>query len=147
MNWRGNMQRSAKALMAPILLMPVAPLYTAIGESGPDFLSAPGNAIILADLPLLFAVGVAIGFTDNDGMAAFAAVAGHVVLVAVMKAINPGITLEGGEFQPNEMSVLGGIMVGAYTSALYWRFRNIRFPEFLGFFSGKRFVPIIVSLV
>lgn len=141
------MQRVAKALMVPIVVMPVAALFIAIGEFGPDFFSAAGNAIIVEYLPLLFAVGVAIGFTDNDGMAAFAAVAGHVVLVAVMKAINPGITLESGEFQPNEMSVLGGIIVGAYTAALYWRFRNIRFPEFLGFFSGKRFVPIIVSLV
>lgn len=146
MNWRGIMQRVAKALMVPIVIMPVAALLIAIGQFGPDFFSAAGNAIIVDYLPLLFAVGVAIGFTDNDGMAAFAAVAGHVILVAVMGAINPGITLESGEFVPNEMSVLGGIIVGAYTSALYWRFRNIRFPEFLGFFSGKRFVPIIVSL-
>lgn len=147
MNWRGIMQRVAKALMVPIVVMPVAALLIAIGQFGPDFFSAAGNAIIVDYLPLLFAVGVAIGFTDNDGMAAFAAAAGHVILVAVMAAINPGITLESGEFVPNEMSVLGGIIVGAYTSALYWRFRNIRFPEFLGFFSGKRFVPIIVSLV
>jgi len=141
------MQRVAKALMVPIVVMPVAALFIAIGEFGPDFFSAAGNAIIVEYLPLLFAVGVAIGFSDNDGMAAFAAATGHVVLVAVMRAINPGITLESGEFRPNEMSVLGGIIVGAYTSALYWRFRNIRFPDFLGFFSGKRFVPIITALV
>lgn len=147
MNWRGFMQRVAKALMVPIVVMPVAALFIAIGEFGPDFFSAAGNAIIVDYLPLLFAVGVAIGFTDNDGMAAFAAAAGHVVLVAVMAAINPGITLASGEFRPNEMSVLGGIIVGAYTSFLYWRFRNIRFPEYLGFFSGKRFIPIITTLV
>jgi len=146
MNWRGFMQRVAKALMVPIVVMPVAALFIAIGEFGPEFFKAAGNAIIVDYLPLLFAVGVAIGFTDNDGMAAFAAAAGHVVFVAVMAAINPGITLESGEFRPNEMSVLGGIIVGAYTSALYWRFRNIRFPEFLGFFSGKRFIPIITTL-
>jgi len=147
MNWRGTMQRVAKALMVPIVVLPVAALLIAIGEFGPDFFAAAGNAIIVDYLPLLFAVGVAIGFTDSDGMAAFAAVVGHIVLVDVMAAINPGITLESGEFRPNEMSVLGGIMVGAYTSALYWRFRNIRFPEFLGFFSGKRFIPIITALV
>lgn len=147
MKWRGIMQRVAKALMVPIVVMPVAALFIAVGEFGPEFFKAAGNAIIVEYLPLLFAVGVAIGFTDNDGMAAFAAAAGHVILVKVMAAINPGFALESGEFIPNEMSVLGGIIVGAYTAALYWRFRNIRFPEFLGFFSGKRFVPIIVSLV
>ncbi|NLY31417.1 MAG: PTS transporter subunit EIIC [Firmicutes bacterium] len=127
--------------------MPVAALLLAIGEFGPDFFTAAGNAIIIDFLPLLFAVGVAIGFTDSDGMAAFAAVTGHLVLQAVMSAVNPGMTLASGEFQPNDMSILGGIIVGAYTAALYWRFRNIRFPEFLGFFSGKRFVPIITALV
>mgnify|MGYP000862250609 FL=1 len=147
MNWKGIMQRVAKALMVPIVVMPIAALFIAIGQFGPAFFTAAGNAIIVDFLPLLFAVGVAIGFTDSDGMAAFAAVTGHVVLVAVMKAINPGITLASGEFQPNDMSVLGGIIVGAYTAALYWRFRNIRFPEFLGFFSGKRFIPIITALV
>jgi glucose-specific phosphotransferase system IIA component len=147
MNWKGTMQRTAKALMVPIVVMPVAALFIAIGQFGPDFFTAAGNAIIVDFLPLLFAVGVAIGFTDSDGMAAFAAVIGHVVLTAVMRAINPGITLASGEFQPNDMSVLGGIIVGAYTAALYRRFRNIRFPEFLGFFSGKRFIPIITALV
>lgn len=147
MNWKGTMQRVAKALMVPIVVMPVAALFIAIGQFGPAFFTAAGNAIIVDFLPLLFAVGVAIGFTDSDGMAAFAAVTGHVVLTAVMRAINPGITLASGEFQPNNMSVLGGIIVGAYTAALYLRFRNIRFPEFLGFFSGKRFIPIITALV
>lgn len=147
MNWRGIMQRVSKALMVPIVVLPLAALLIAIGQFGPEFFTAAGNAIIVDYLPLLFAVGVAIGFTDYDGMAGLAAVVGHVVLVAVMAAINPGITLESGEFRPNEMSVLGGIIVGAYTAALYWRFRNIRFPEFLALFSGKRFVPIITAVV
>lgn len=147
MNWRGIMQRVSKALMVPIVVLPLAALLIAIGQFGPEFFTAAGNAIIVDYLPLLFAVGVAIGFTDYDGMAGLAAVVGHVVLVAVMAAINPGIALESGEFRPNEMSVLGGIIVGAYTAALYWRFRNIRFPEFLALFSGKRFVPIITAVV
>lgn len=147
MNWKGTMQRVAKALMVPIVVMPVAALFIAIGQFGPSFFTAAGNAIIVDFLPLLFAVGVAIGFTDSDGMAGFAAVVGHVVLVAVMRAVNPGITLLSGEFQPNDMSIMGGIIIGGITAALYWRFRNIRFPEFLGFFSGKRFIPIITALV
>lgn len=145
MNWRGVMQRTARALMVPIVVLPVAALLIAAGEFGPDFLAAAGNAIIQDYLPLLFAVGVAIGFTNYDGMAAFAAVVGHQILVAVMTSINPGFMV-GEELIPNEMSVLGGIMVGAVTAMLYFRFRNIRFPEFLGLFSGKRFVPIITAV-
>lgn len=139
------MQRTARALMVPIVVLPVAALLIAAGEFGPDFLAAAGRAIIEDYLPLLFAVGVAIGFTNYDGMAAFAAVVGHQILVAVMTSINPGFMV-GEELIPNEMSVLGGIMVGAVTAMLYYRFRNIRFPEFLGLFSGKRFVPIITAL-
>ena len=145
MNWRGIMQRVSRALMVPIVVLPVAALLIAIGEFGPDFFAAAGNAIIQDYLPLLFAVGVAIGFTNSDGMAAFAAVVGHQILVAVMTSINPGVEIAG-RLIPNEMNVLGGIMVGAVTAALYHRFRNIRFPEFLGLFSGKRFVPIITAV-
>ncbi|MTI96846.1 MAG: hypothetical protein FH749_15455 [Firmicutes bacterium] len=147
MNWRRTMQSTAKALMVPIVILPLAAIFMAAGEFGPDFLDAAGAAIIIDNLPLLFAVGVAIGFTKYDGMAAFAAVVGHVVLTAVMRSINPGIELPNGEFIPNEMSVLGGILVGGYTAFLYYRFRNIKFPEFLGLFAGKRFVPIITALV
>jgi glucose-specific phosphotransferase system IIA component len=146
MNLRGIMQRTAKALMVPIVVMPVAAIFMAVGSQlGLDFVDAAGSSIIVQNLPLLFAVGVAIGFTGGDGMAAFAAVVGHVVLVAVMRSINPGMTV-GDRFIPNEMSVLGGIMVGGYTAALWHRFKDIRFPEYLGLFSGKRFVPIVTAL-
>lgn len=146
MNLRAIMQRTAKALMVPIVVMPVAAIFMAVGSQlGLDFVDAAGSSIIVQNLPLLFAVGVAIGFTGGDGMAAFAAVVGHVVLVAVMRAINPGLTV-GDRFIPNEMSVLGGIMVGGYTAALWHRFKDIRFPEYLGLFSGKRFVPIVTAL-
>ena len=60
MTWKGTMQRAAKALMVPIVVMPVAALLLAIGEFGPDFFTAAGNAIIIDFLPLLFAVGVAM---------------------------------------------------------------------------------------
>ena len=145
MNWKGTMQRAAKALMVPIVVMPVAALLLAIGEFGPDFFTAAGNAIIIDFLPLLFAVGVAIGFTDSDGMAAFAAVTGHLVLQAVMSAVNPGMTLASGEFQPNDMSILGGIIVGAYSSSLL-ALCNIRFRNSSVLFR-QALCPIITALV
>ncbi|MBT9177295.1 MAG: PTS system glucose-specific EIICBA component [Firmicutes bacterium] len=146
MKWREVMQRTARALMVPIVVLPVGAVLMAIGRFGPGFFGAAGAAIIIEYLPLMFAMGVAMGFTNYDGMAAFAAALGHVVLVAVMVAINPGVTLESGRIIPNEMSVLGGIMVGAYTATLYYRFRNVRLPEYLGFFSGKRFVVLVTAV-
>jgi len=144
--WREVMQRTARALMVPIVVLPAGAILMAAGRFGPGFLGAAGAAIIIEYLPLMFAMGVALGFTNSDGMAAFAAALGHVVLVAVMLAINPGITLESGRVIPNEMSVLGGIMVGAYTALLYYRFRNVRLPEYLAFFSGKRFVVLVTAV-
>lgn len=146
-NFRGNMQRVSKALMIPIVILPFAAIFLALGDiAGIDFLRVAGETIIRDYLPLLFAVGFAISFTGDDGYAAFAAVCGHIVMVGVMKSINPGITLEDGSFIPNEMSVLGGIITGIYTTILFQRFKDIEFPEFLGIFSGKRFVPIINSI-
>jgi len=145
-NWRDIMQRTARALMVPIVVLPVGAVLLAAGQFGPLFLRAAGGAIIIEYLPLMFAMGVAMGFTNYDAMAAFAAALGHVVLVAVMLAVSPGILIEGGRVIPNEMSVLGGIMVGGYTAMLYYRFRGVRLPEYLGFFSGKRFVVLVTAL-
>lgn len=147
-NLKSNMQKVAKALMIPIVILPFSAIFLAIGDiAGINFLKVAGETIIQSYLPLLFAVGFAISFTGDDGYAAFAAVCGHVVMVNVMKSINPGMTLDDGTFLPNEMSVLGGIIAGIYTTILYHRFKDIKFPEFLGLFSGKRFVPIITSVV
>ena len=148
LNIKSLMQRVAKALMIPIVILPFAAIFLALGEiAGIGFLQVAGNTIIREYLPLLFAVGFTISFTNNDGYAAFAAVCGHVVMVNVMKSINPGITLEDGTILPNEMSVLGGIIVGVYTTILYKRFKDIKFPEFIGLFSGKRFIPIITATI
>ncbi len=147
MDIKGIMQRVAKSLMIPIVILPFAAIFLALGEiAGIEVLKVAGNTIIRDYLPLLFAVGFTISFTNNDGFAAFAAVCGHVVMVRVMKAVNPGITLEDGTFLPNEMSVLGGILVGVYTTLLFKKFKDIKFPEFLGLFSGKRFIPIITAV-
>ncbi|MBT9136307.1 MAG: PTS system glucose-specific EIICBA component [Firmicutes bacterium] len=146
MKWREVMQRTARALMVPIVVLPVGAVLLAAGRFGPAFLGAAGAAIIIEYLPLMFAMGVAMGFTNYDGMAAFAAALGHVVLVAVMLAVSPGIVIEGGRVIPNEMSVLGGIMVGGYTAFLYYRYRGVRLPEYLGFFSGKRFVVLVTAV-
>ncbi|WP_223593097.1 N-acetylglucosamine-specific PTS transporter subunit IIBC [Neobacillus bataviensis] len=135
----GFLQRIGKALMLPIAVLPAAGLLLRFGQ--PDLLNIPfianaGNAIF-ANLALIFAIGVAIGFSkDNNGAAALSGAIGYLVLTEGTKAIDKNIN----------MGVLGGILAGIIAGLLYNRYRDIKLPEWLGFFSGRRFVPIITSV-
>ncbi|MFC4801912.1 N-acetylglucosamine-specific PTS transporter subunit IIBC [Neobacillus sp. GCM10023253] len=135
----GFLQRIGKALMLPIAVLPAAGLLLRFGQ--PDLLDIPfianaGNAIF-ANLALIFAIGVAMGFAkDNNGAAALAGAIGYLVLTEGTKAIDKNIN----------MGVLGGILTGIIAGLLYNRYRDVKLPEWLGFFSGRRFVPIITSV-
>ncbi len=158
-----QLQRLGKSLMLPIALLPAAGILLRLGQ--PDLLgkidapvigaffqamSAAGGAVF-AHLPILFAVGVAIGFARKaDGSTALAAVAGYLVIEAVFETMSPFV-LEGektasGAQQMINYSVFGGILVGLITAYLFDRFHTIALPSYLGFFGGRRFVPIVVSL-
>lgn len=134
------LQRIGKALMLPIAVLPAAGLLLRFGQ--PDllnipFIAAAGNAVF-ANLAIIFAIGVAMGFAkDNNGAAALSGAIGYFVLTEGAKAINEGIN----------MGALGGIIAGIVAGLLYNRFHNIKLPEWLGFFSGRRFVPIITAVV
>ena len=158
-----QLQRLGKSLMLPIALLPAAGILLRLGQPdllgkidaaviGPFFeaMSAAGGAVF-ANLPLLFAVGVAIGFARKaDGSTALAAVAGYLVLEAVFASMSPvvldGVTNVAGEQAMINYSVFGGIIVGLVTAWLFDRYHNIQLPAYLGFFGGRRFVPIVVSL-
>jgi N-acetylglucosamine PTS system EIICBA or EIICB component len=135
----GFLQRIGKALMLPIAVLPAAGLLLRFGQ--PDLLNIPfianaGNAIF-ANLALIFAIGVAIGFSkDNNGAAALSGAIGYLVLTEGTKALDKDIN----------MGVLGGILAGIIAGLLYNRYRDVKLPEWLGFFSGRRFVPIITSV-
>lgn len=135
----GFLQRIGKALMLPIAVLPAAGLLLRFGQ--PDLLNIPfianaGNAIF-ANLALIFAIGVAMGFAkDSNGAAALSGAIGYLVLTEGTKALDKTIN----------MGVLGGIIAGIIAGLLYNRFHNIKLPEWLGFFSGRRFVPIVTSL-
>ncbi|MGE5559483.1 MAG: glucose PTS transporter subunit IIA [Chloroflexota bacterium] len=136
MGYRSVLQKTSAALMVPIVILPIAAIYFALGtQTGIAPVLAAGKAILLTYLPLLFAIGVALGFCQQDGMAALSAAIGWTVMSEVMKSVNVD----------SDAGVLGGLLIGAATAAL-WRFRDVRFPEWLGLFSGKRFVPVITSL-
>ena len=106
------------------------------------------GAPIFAALPLIFAIGVALGLTGNDGVAALAAVVGFAVMVATM-----GVVRRWWAYEPRtimgipsiETGVFGGILIGAVAAMLFNRFYRVQLPPYLGFFAGKRSVPILTA--
>ena len=157
-------QQLGRAFMLPIAVLPVAGLLLRLGQ--PDlldiaFVVAAGNAIF-ANLGLIFAVGIAIGFaSQSHGAAGLAGLIAFLVATDGAKALidAPASTLAGldsdaaaaaltsyREAALAKLTVPLGIACGVTSGLLYNRFANIRLPEFLAFFGGRRFVPIIAGL-
>jgi len=159
-----SLQPLGRALMLPIAVLPVAGLLLRLGQ--PDlldipFLAAAGQAVF-ANLGLLFAMGVAVGFArDNNGAAGLAGVVcfliateGAKVLIAVppdtladVAEASKGITEAA--FRDSAIARLGvpiGILSGLIAGDFYNRFATLKLPEYLAFFSGRRFVPIVSGL-
>ncbi|AMO57606.1 PTS N-acetyl-D-glucosamine transporter [Endozoicomonas montiporae] len=136
----GYLQRLGKALMLPIATLPIAALLLRIGQ--PDlldiaFMAEAGNAIF-SHLPLLFAMGIAAGLSEDDaGSAVLAGAVGYFVLTAAAKTINTNI----------DMSFFGGIIAGVIAGHSYNRFHTVQLPQYLAFFGGKRLVPIMTGLI
>lgn len=176
-NLFGKAQQFGKSFMLPIAILPAAGLLLGIGGalSNPNtidiypildyawlqavftVMSSAGD-IIFSNLPVIFAVGLAIGLAKSDkGTAGLAALFGYLVMNATINSIltitdnlatdglstaGQGMTLG---IQSLETGVFGGIVVGIMTSFLHNRFNKMALPQFLGFFGGSRFVPIITS--
>src|SRR6186713_1771461 len=149
------LQKVGKCMMLPVSVLPVAGILLGVGSANfswlPEIVSqimaASGNAIF-ANLPLLFAIGVAIGLTNNDGVAALAGTVGFAVFLAAMGicAKLRGIATTTIMGIPSiETGVFGGIIVGLIAAAAFNRFYRIQLPSYLGFFAGKRAVPIITA--
>ncbi len=147
------LQKIGKCMMLPVSVLPVAGILLGVGSANfswlPESLSlimAKSGDAIFGNLPLLFAIGVAIGLTENDGVAALAGTTGYVVFLA---ALGVCAKLRGIEVKPImgiptiETGVFGGIIVGLVAAACFNRFYKIKLPSYLGFFAGKRSVPII----
>ena len=177
----GVLQRVGRSFMLPIAILPVAGLLLGIGSSftnetmlnayglmgimGPGtvlnavftVMSAAGN-VVFNNLPLVFAMGVAIGMAKKEKeVAALAAVIAFFIMHASISAmidIHGGTEnlLEGASasvlgITSLQMGVFGGIIVGLGAAALHNRFYKIELPQVLSFFGGTRFVPIISALV
>jgi PTS system N-acetylglucosamine-specific IIC component len=125
--------------MLPIAILPIAGLLLRLGDS--DLLNiaiihSAGNAIF-SNLALIFAIGIAVGFArDNNGTAGLAGAIGYLVMTSTLKVLDPHI----------DMGMLAGIIAGLLGGAMYNRFKDIALPEYLAFFGGRRFVPIVTGL-
>jgi PTS system N-acetylglucosamine-specific IIC component len=154
------LQKFGRSLMLPIAALPVAALLLRLGQ--PDLLGADGlgwvkvaavigaagNAIF-SNLPLLFALGVAIGMAKKaDGSTALAAVVGYLVFKGVGDAMSPfvlGLPAKGETQDLINYGVLGGILIGLTAGFLWQRYHRIGLPPYLAFFGGRRFVPIVTA--
>lgn len=154
-----NLQRFGRSLMLPIAALPAAALLLRLGQDDllgrfeplvnvAHVIGAAGGALF-DNLPLLFAVGISFGFArKGDGSTALAAVVGYLVITEVFKVMSPlvlGTAEVNGKVPEINFGVLTGIVMGL-TSALLWqRFHRTKLPDWLGFFGGRRLVPIITA--
>ncbi|MGN2620721.1 glucose-specific PTS transporter subunit IIBC [Bacillus stercoris] len=145
------LQQLGRALMTPVAVLPAAGLLLRFGDK--DLLNIPiikdAGGVVFDNLPLIFAVGVAIGLAGGEGVAGLAAVIGYLILTVTLDNMGKLLGLqppyEGAEHLI-DMGVFGGIIIGLLAAYLYKRFSSIELHPVLGFFSGKRFVPIITSV-
>jgi PTS system glucose-specific IIC component len=152
-----GLQKVGKSLMLPVAVLPVAGLLLGLGATDfhgyipANILLVMKNAgdVIFGNLPLIFAIGVALGFTENDGVAAIAATIGYLVTTVTLgvMATEMGIKTDTVMGLPSiQTGVFGGILAGGLAAFLFNRYYRISLPPYLGFFAGKRFVPIVTAL-
>ncbi|AOR22824.1 PTS transporter subunit EIIC [Clostridium taeniosporum] len=154
------LQRIGKSLMLPIACLPIAGLMLRIGQ--PDVIEALGfipflgqilpffgaaGSALFGKLPLLFAIGVAVGFSDDqNGSAGLAGVITYLTLTKVTEQYW-SMNYEAGFAATLNISFLGGIIAGIIGGLSYNKFRTVKLPEFLAFFGGRRLVPIMSGLI
>jgi PTS system N-acetylglucosamine-specific IIC component len=158
------LQKIGKSLNLPLATLPAAALLQRFGKIDyikdfhlgdhfggfinqyvAPFLLAGGDAIF-NNLPLIFAIGVAIGLA-GDAVAALAAAIAYQVLINVLPKVPIAFGNVVDIHAPLDMGVVGGIIAGIISSYVFKRFHSVQLPEWLAFFSGKRSVPIITSLI
>jgi len=152
-------QQLGRALMLPIAVLPAAALLLRFGQS--DLLNLPfmaaAGAAIFENLGLLFAIGIAVGFANaNNGAAGLAGVVGYFVIVkgaSVLMEIPPEIAADNAAKvmflaqAASRMSIPVGIVAGLSAGILYNRFYLVKLPDYLSFFGGKRFIPIVTGFL
>ncbi|MCZ1000558.1 PTS transporter subunit EIIC [Streptomyces mirabilis] len=158
-----GLQKVGRSLQLPIAVLPAAGILLRLGQAdvfGKDglgwnkvaavFMTA-GDAVF-SNLPLLFCVGIAIGFAKKaDGSTALAALVGFLVYKNVLTAfpltdakVTTGVDVAA---TYNDPKVLGGIIMGLIAAVTWQRFHRTKLPDWLGFFNGRRLVPILMAFI
>ncbi|MCX4962937.1 PTS transporter subunit EIIC [Streptomyces virginiae] len=162
-----GLQKVGRSLQLPIAVLPAAGILLRLGQ--PDVFGADGlgwgkvatvfataGDAVFSNLPLLFCIGVAIGFAKKaDGSTALAALVGFLVYKNVLTAFpvteaiintteNKGVDVAA---TYNNPGVLGGIIMGLLAAVLWQRYHRTKLVDWLGFFNGRRLVPIIMAFV
>ncbi|MHC5261329.1 PTS transporter subunit EIIC [Streptomyces sp. UC4497] len=158
-----GLQKVGRSLQLPIAVLPAAGIMVRLGQDdifgkdglGWDKVAAVFNnagGALTGSLPILFCIGVAIGFAKkSDGSTALAAVVGFLVYSKVLEAfpVTEAVVKKGEDVAAtyNDPGVLGGIIMGLLAAVLWQRFYRTKLVDWLGFFNGRRLVPIIMAFV
>ncbi|MFJ6754375.1 MULTISPECIES: PTS transporter subunit EIIC [unclassified Streptomyces] len=169
-----GLQKMGRSLQLPIAVLPAAGILNRLGLINAEgdgvwpqiakVMAAAGGALLNADLglPLLFCVGVAIGMAKKaDGSTALAAVVGFLVYRSVLRAFPTACPvgtkdIGGGCLGPDDSfaeytfqnpGVFGGIIMGLLAAWCWQRYHRVKLVDWLGFFNGRRLVPIIMTFV
>ncbi|MFC8235185.1 PTS transporter subunit EIIC [Streptomyces sp. NPDC057284] len=158
-----GLQKVGRSLQLPIAVLPAAGILLRLGQNdvfGKDglgwgkvatvFMTA-GDAVF-ANLPLLFCIGVAIGFAKkSDGSTALAALVGFLVYQNVLKAfpVSEEKIQAGKDIAAtyNDPKVFGGIIMGLISAVVWQRYHRTKLVDWLGFFNGRRLVPILMAFI
>ena len=151
-----EIQKIGKALMTPVAILPAAGLFLAFGNKLGIPLMEQAGQIIFSNLPLLFAVGAAIGLVGGDGVAALSAVVAILIMnttMGIMSDAAAGIAAGDSAYgmvmgiPTLQTGVFGGLIAGIIAAVCYKKFYKTELPAFLGFFAGKRLVPITTAVL
>ncbi|MEV7324328.1 PTS transporter subunit EIIC [Streptomyces sp. NPDC093970] len=157
-----GLQKVGRSLQLPIAVLPAAGLLLRFGQQDihdklhlPDKVTAvfaTAGGAIFDNLPMLFCIGVAIGFAKkSDGSTALAALVGFLVYANVLKAfpVTEAKVQAGADIAAtfNNPGVLGGLIMGLLGAVVWQRFHRTKLVDWLGFFNGRRLVPIIMAFV
>ncbi|MFH8799296.1 PTS transporter subunit EIIC [Streptomyces sp. NPDC017936] len=158
-----GLQKVGRSLQLPIAVLPAAGILLRLGQPDvfgkdglgwgkvADVFATAGDAVF-ANLPLLFCVGIAIGFAKKaDGSTALAALVGFLVYKNVLTAfpITEAKVTKGADVAAtyNDPKVFGGIIMGLIAAVTWQRFHRTKLPDWLGFFNGRRLVPILMAFI
>ena len=143
LNQLGLLQQLSRALMQPLIALPAAALAVAIGHmlqgtgmhDAATLFELTGKTIFYV-LPYLFAAGVALGLSNNAGVAAMSSMLGMFIFKQLLTHWHAA-------FEP---TILNGILFGVLAGMIHERFKNVQFPEYLQFFGGPRFAVLLTTL-